>query len=547
MPELEQVDVEDGDSDKFGLVSGERLKQAVNKFSKSIKGTFPLSFDIERTYGSKSTPLTGNLGWTKSSDDKRVTQTIIHQDSVAPAELSGMIRVGNKQYLPNNINVIKVFCVTPDEEYFYKIDYISALDKISYSNQELCDMFAIVVSSLGGNALGDVIPATLLSATDFLLCKGAKNITLKMPRLTTTAIQGLVFFDEDMEPISGIARPTGANGVVVQTIDVPSNAVWFKATYWNATNRVTYGDWQCDVSYPRGLIDPLEKRPYQDKPIFFSASINQTVNNYWSDVDENVSTESYKQTTGVVLLPDDYDPKGKPCPVIMYCHGYSHGVWYGNWGSTTNFLLQKEKWASLGFAVFDCNGARDNDRTTQFTGAGSQQFVRAYKECFEYIKRNYNVEDKVYVIGGSAGCPTGINFAANYPNMVNKLAILSGWTDLLACSWGQSVRAPFVEYLGFADTTTYEEDKTVGADPALRILTVGSDEIIPSFPVQVKAWIGSTESSAVLYTALYRWINALRKGGNQATIREVDGLTHSEVVGGNTDFLDREVAAWLRS
>jgi hypothetical protein len=33
LPKLEQVDVEDGDSDKFGLVSGERLKQAVNKFS----------------------------------------------------------------------------------------------------------------------------------------------------------------------------------------------------------------------------------------------------------------------------------------------------------------------------------------------------------------------------------------------------------------------------------------------------------------------------------------------------------------------------------
>lgn len=131
-----------------------------------------------------------------------------------------------------------------------------------------------------------------------------------------------------------------------------------------------------------------------------------------------------------------------------------------------------------------------------------------------------------------------------YGNLVKKCALLSAWTDLKICSWEQGVRDAFVEYLGFNNTTSYEEEKTIGYDPAKRIINISGVEMC-SYPVSVKSWIGSSESDQPLYTALFRFINALRNAGNAVYIREVEGLTHTDVVSGNNDIVDTEVVSWL--
>lgn len=480
----------------------------------------------------------------------------------------------NKQYIWGEVRPVMTQVAsmvteyeTPEGAYYFRTTYYNTeyrvehgdflcfvmYDKVEYDEvvldgREICDFYGLIATNHkdSGRDIGELYESGVLGVSSYIDCKGINVIEVAVPVLATDPSQGLVFYDVNKRPINGVLRLKGnKDGRRVITIRVPDKAVWFKTTYWSYENSKLYGDFYCKLKYQKGTLGDNKKRQYQDEPIYFSEVINQTANKYWDNVNEIITPENGKATTGVVLLPDNYSPNGKPCPVIMYCHGYSHYVYYGHWGGTDTFLLQKRKWAAMGYAVFDCNGARNNGKYPNFTGAGSIQFVTAYKKCFDYIKKHYNVEDRVNVVGGSAGGPTAINFCFGYGNLVKKAALLSPWTDLFTCSWGQGVRDTFVEYLGFENMNEYEKDKTIGYDPALRIVKMGDVETIPFFPVAVKCWIGSTESSHVLYGALYRFVKALRNGGYLAFIREVEGLTHNEVVSGNNEVVDTEVASWF--
>lgn len=428
----------------------------------------------------------------------------------------------------------------------FKVNYApQSIYRRKYDYRDIVDGVGVIVDKSqypAINIMGGVYETTTLGASSYIDCKGALYMDITMPILTTSPSQGLVFYDDEGAPLNGILRPRGeAEGVVKIRVYIPHGATFFKTTFWNFEKSLSLGNFECSIYF---IGQPQKYRPYQKELIFFSERVNQSVNDYWEKDNEVISPIEYKSTTGVLLLPDTYNPNGSPCPIIMYCHGFSHGVWYGTWGSTENFLLQKKKWASMGFAVFDCNGARNNNRQVNFTGAGSLQFVGAYKKCYDYILEHYNVEGKICVIAGSAGGPTGINFCYAYPGIVKKCALLSAWTDLQVCSWGQNVRDTFVEYLGFENTSEYEEDKTIGYDPAKRIAEISDTEVC-NFPVSIKAWIGSLESGSLLYAPLYRFINALRSAGNLAYIREIENLSHTEVVSGNNDVVDIEVASWF--
>lgn len=426
---------------------------------------------------------------------------------------------------------------------FAIISYLNK-DSVKLNQDEICRFYRV------NSATGVVDETDVMGCTRYIDCKGISSFKVMMPSTPTSTAEagwGLAFYNASKTFISGVNKLVGTNGASLITVTVPDGAAYFRTTYWNYTQIQTnnYPEFECYIDYPKGVLGHGKYRPYISGEIYFSRKVNQGVNNYWDNTVDIQQPTSYKDTTGVLLLPSNYSPEGDPVPIIMYCHGYSHYVYYDHWGATDSFRLQKQHWADAGFAVFDCNGARNNTKVANFTGAGSSQFVDGYRQCLDYIKENYNVEDRVCIVGGSAGGPTAIN-AAYYWSDVKAVALLSAWTNLLTCSWDQGVRDTFVEYLGFANTTTYEKDKTVGYDPALRIVTIAENEY-EYFPVPVKAWIGSTESTHVLYTALYRFINAARNQGCTAFIRELEGLTHTDVVSGANVTVDTEVATWFKT
>ena len=102
----------------------------------------------------------------------------------------------------------------------------------------------------------------------------------------------------------------------------------------------------------------------------------------------------------------------------------------------------------------------------------------------------------------------------------------------------------FVEYYGFYDIVTYEEEKVIGYDPSLRIQTINSIDTLVHYKHPIKLWIGSNESASVLYPIAEAYIAALRAGGSMAQIRHIADTGH-EITNGGSLIADAEVIAWF--
>lgn len=435
--------------------------------------------------------------------------------------------------LSHRIQLGEFICIVVRNKYPDK----NAYKKEYLTQDEICDFYAI------DGTTGEKVSSSALGCTRYVDVLSEKALYLPVLQITNDNL-GYAFYDIDKNYISGGSQK-GNNDFTYKKVEVPQNAVYVRfsgRTYaWLKTNNYLNRD---EISVPCGYL-PNGKRPYQDGLIFFSVRVNQKINKYWDTTVVDSTDDDYEYTTGVLILPENYTQTGKPVPLIMYCHGYSHGVWYDHWGDTDTFLQQKEYWASKGYAVFDCNGARNNNMTANFVSAGCNQFVEGYRKCYEYIVKHYNVNKNIFVIGGSAGGPTAINYAYTWAKEVRALALFAAWTDIKTCAWGQGQKSSFVEYMGFENTETYEDEKTIGFDPMLRVFTIG-DKDYAHIPVPTKAWIGKLENSAVYYEPLHKFIGACRNMGCEASICEKDGLGH-EIVSGHIICIDNEVLDWFKS
>lgn len=393
--------------------------------------------------------------------------------------------------------------------------------KYGLSN-EICDFYAV-------DCIADtLVYSSKYGCTRYIECEGAETLKLSAVKDSTLNL-GVVFYDNDKHPIGfrNFSSCSLTDGSMV-TLDVPQNAIYFRTSYYNSSHQQKKGEFHYVLE---GLMSQ-GYRPFHEEPIYFSVSVEQKLGAYQ---DSLASKSEKKATTGVLLLPPNYDPKGTPVPIIMYCHGYSHYVYNNHWGSTDSFLKQKYNWTSRGYAVFDCNGARNDNRREHFTSVGSPQFVEAMDLCYDYIKEHYNVENQVYVVGGSAGGPLALNYA-RFKDNVKAVALLSPWVDLYTCAWEQYVRQNFVEYLGFKDTSTYEAEKADRYNPMLH-----PDEI----NVPIHCWVSSSEKGNRIYTGTYKYVDLLKECGKDVGITEAQRLGHSQLVSGATPEIDFGVADWF--
>ena len=411
---------------------------------------------------------------------------------------------------------------------------------VVYDEEEICDYFAIGTD-------GKAVLAEGYGCTSFIDCKDAQSVSISMIQHTKKLNYCLCFYDSSKNLISSVPSLQGSDICAVMChYDVPEGAHYFKASYFNYANAKKYGQFSCVVNYPNSSY-VRKYRPYQDGIIYYSPKVNVAVNRFWETTGSVQYDQDVQATTGALLLPSNYDPEGEPVPVIMYCHGASHGVWYGTWGATDNFRTQKQHWADMGFAVFDCAGAQNNNRKTPFTSAGSPQFVKAYRQCYEYLRKHYNISDEIYVCGVSAGGPVGLNYTFTYNN-VKALVLLSTWVDISPGSgheWDQGYRTSHVKYLGFNGTDVYEYDKAKGTNPADHIITIDGTDYLMGLNVPLRAMIGASEKA---FPDLYRFVEAARNSGNKASIRVFpESYTHTQICSGADIVVDTEVANWFLS
>lgn len=412
-------------------------------------------------------------------------------------------------------------------------------DDICYDYSIASDGTAVIKDSHTSN----------MGCTSFIPCDGADKITYRqvISRDYTAAGRGLAFYDANKELVGfipGIQR-SGSSGSRLIEVNVPTNAKFFRTTYFNRLRKDEFGgDFYARLESKK-KIAYNGKRANVDDYVWFTVPVNQAIDAFWSTaVDAPQLPVSMMDTTGVLLLPASYTPDGKPTKLIINFHGYSHYVKYGEWGNgAAGFLIQKQRWAAAGYAVMDCNNWRYTLESNQ-SGLGSRQSMEAYRKCFEWVLHNYNIDPRPFIVCGSAGGPTGINCCYEWGD-VRAAVWLDCWTTLAPDQNSYTAcKKYYPELFGFADQDVWEADKVVSYNPTGRVALIADTPYSPAPLCPVKVLWRSSEFAVNFY-------EALKNGGGRVSIRQVTGITHSDLVSGgdgtnpNSANIDAEIIAWL--
>jgi alpha-beta hydrolase superfamily lysophospholipase len=175
--------------------------------------------------------------------------------------------------------------------------------------------------------------------------------------------------------------------------------------------------------------------------------------------------------------------------------------------------------------------------------------VQSAFKAYEYIKNRYNVHVKIFVIGGSMGGLSSVNFVYKHNNIVLAHAMYSPVLDLYGQAWNNpwyptTKKAIAIAY-NFIDTTgeTWEPDKVIGWDP-LYINNVRNDkDTFKIYPVPVKIWHGINDR-AVRAEASEKFQRYIQNAGGYCELREYDSGNHG-LSGGNA-FLNSELLLFLK-
>lgn len=411
---------------------------------------------------------------------------------------------------------------------FYRV--ASGFEKtttIRYSSENSCDGYWYNIQD---NVLSNW--SNNFGMFEKLPCDGAIKIVAKIPIYTTDAQNGIVFYGEN-GVISCIYRLKGESSSENIELLVPAGAKYVSVLSWNYDKWGTYGEPYVDVIYA-GEIG-CGKRQYKPGQIHFSVIVDQSVADWWSG--ESVEDPILKRSTCVLTLPNDYTREGKPSKLMIWCHGNSRNVSLAQWGlNDADYLAQKERFRAAGYAVLDCNGPRDNSGNS-ISYAGCPQGVMAYLKAIKFAVENYNLDSVPYIIGSSAGGLTASSLAAIIPSKC--LCYLS--PNLSHYSWWvNNGRGVFVDWFGFDDTVTWEQDKAVGWDAKSKIV---NDAIQAFFP-RVMLYVGDAEIDGPFWQDMLDVISAIRAGGGYAGLHICENADHG-ITNGQFPAVDQQVINWL--
>jgi predicted peptidase len=126
---------------------------------------------------------------------------------------------------------------------------------------------------------------------------------------------------------------------------------------------------------------------------------------------------------------------------------------------------------------------------------GNSQSIQDTLNMVEWIKENYNTQEKIYVIGYSMGGLPTLNFATTYPEMVSKIALL----------------AP----------TTYSAEWN-----AERVNKVSD--------IDIQIWHGTADVN-VPYSLSTTFVNKLKSLGRDIPLVTIEGIGHWDL---DTEYID---------
>ena len=215
-----------------------------------------------------------------------------------------------------------------------------------------------------------------------------------------------------------------------------------------------------------------------------------------------------------------------------------------NWTTIPGYLALTSKLINAGYAVFDCNGYRNDE--LGYNGFGCPRMLEAYRKAYAYVTRYYNVETNFSIYGFSLGGLTALNLALNRMPGIKCLALGSPVVNLKNFGWERNQEPAFIAAYGVAEgTEEYPENLTMGSDPYKAIVTVDdTTKVVKTLP-PFKIWFGSLEDETGVDRSYgSNFARVARKGGTEAYYREFTGADHS-ICWGTNSIVNDEILMWI--
>ena len=286
-------------------------------------------------------------------------------------------------------------------------------------------------------------------------------------------------------------------------------------------------------------------RPYGGRR-YFTVNINRAWANISATSTSNAEGSDPVDIKCVIQLPTSYNPSGKKTPLIMYCHGASANVteekWYEN---NANFFTLLDELNNAGFAVFDVANTRNQDGG--FPDWGCLPLMEAYIKAWSYIKNNFNVEEKLYLLSSSMGTAANLNMMKWYGSNIIA-SLMTAPRPICKLRYesltGES-KTKMAEAFGLSGTA-WEDDRLIGFQHYENVSQVSSAIGVPRMLLQFppcKVMVGGQDSDFLTETRAY--YNALAKNGNYVEYREVSNADHSGMTFLSTEGMRAEAVAWF--
>ena len=295
------------------------------------------------------------------------------------------------------------------------------------------------------------------------------------------------------------------------------------------------------VCHAQKLHNKGSEKSVAKKEIHFTVSINLNFPDNISRRLEVADNDSIYYDQAILKLPKNYTDKGIPVRLVYLAHGAGGGVTASSWAwnqfSISDSLLEN------GYACFDVNGG------PSLENMGGSRVVQSAFKAYEYIKKHYNVLDKIFVIGGSMGGLSSTNFVYQHSNIVLTHAMYSPVLDLHGQAWNNpwfsSTKRSIAIAYDFVDITgqSWEPEKVIGWDPLYINTFKNGEDTFKIYPVPVKIWHGINDP-VVRVEASRNFQRYIQNAGGYCELRAYDSDDHG-LSGGNA-LLNRELLLFLK-
>lgn len=234
---------------------------------------------------------------------------------------------------------------------------------------------------------------------------------------------------------------------------------------------------QTDIGKSVGLFEKIiEKKITEVSGEDYSSDFNK-VNNFTVDVnvsESDVTSNSLEiqdipnilKDNALLLLPDNYKTKGKPTQLIINCHGAGTNI-----TSTTSTLSQPvPNLLKLGYAVLDVNGRPQDLPGLSGLHYGAPFALTSYLKAYKHVIENFNVTERVFVIGTSMGGLTSNMLVQSGSIPVIAQSSLCGVVDHFKQAWSRTwnvgQRQSIADYFNFEGTPPVFTDDEIGLPPS---------------------------------------------------------------------------------